>query len=662
MGVSRAGGWASRLSEPWPSLVPTTETETNSDKPVVADYGEHQISPESDTTSIPDHLQYAIGRRLKLLSRKLKRCKSTAQRYRSHEAAPVFREPVRTTSVDDPMYNSINDSPGTLDFEELSIVVDKMHIATMARPALREQNLDQPNLQPSPQASATADDDYEASSVYDSNYDSDKNSVFESDDDSITKQTSMLPTPGGIEALVPEADMPTDNKLSDEARAYLDTGSLSDSDDSDATYHRLLPLATPQSTTPAQDPASSRLSRLPIAENQRNVLMDALDAKTREVNKYLFEKATVENEHKRVLALSKKEAADYKAIVASYQATIASQQTRIASDQATITSQQTTIASHQAMVTSLQDPEDPRHLKYKNIRLEKENAELPKLRSRVEQADKERTELLALRPKEAEFNEKIQYTDTLTRKLYVEGEVVKSLKQENIELKKNTTQAEVSRQKKKLHSANVKIEEFIQTNRAAETSQSKATNSEPAAASPSDEKNDDDSDSDNEQEAKHLNIARFQFSPGSMSPSYVQESVRLLRYMRNLHAEVNERATKINETRGGQGWSASQQLETLMMFCRKETCRATKMVLGLDRTVKMGSEGFSKLPKWKKRQKGYRGGRQSSTWRRFHSTRPAELRSTSSLWSSGHGASSESILFSSIHRQLTSSASEFLFS
>ena len=147
-----------------------------------------------------------------------------------------------------------------------------------------------------------------------------------------------------------------------------------------------------------------------------------------------------------------------------------------------------------------------------------------------------------------------------------------------------------------------------------------------------------------------------------MSPSYVQESVRLLRYMRNLHAEVNERATKINETRGGQGWSASQQLETLMMFCRKETCRATKMVLGLDRTVKMGSEGFSKLPKWKKRQKGYRGGRQSSTWRRFHSTRPAELRSTSSLWSSGHGASSESILFSSIHRQLTSSASEFLFS
>ena len=137
-----------------------------------------------------------------------------------------------------------------------------------------------------------------------------------------------------------------------------------------------------------------------------------MDAKTQDANRYLYEKNAAEAELKRVLVLHEQEKANHK----------------------------TTIATHQSTLASLQDPANPRHLKYKNIRLEKENAEIPKLRSRIEQADKERTELLALRSKEAEFKEKVQYADTLARELYLEGEVVKSLKQEKIELKKNTTQ------------------------------------------------------------------------------------------------------------------------------------------------------------------------------------------------------------------------------
>ena len=239
-----------------------------------------------------------------------------------------------------------------------------------------------------------------------------------------------------------------------------------------------------------------------------------------------------------------------------------------------------------------EEPADPKFSRLKNKLLENENAELRRFRSRVTQAERDHAELVTLRALKSEHEHKAKGYDGIASELESQIKMVNHFRQENTNLKKKSTaQAEVSDLKDKLHTANIKIEEL---SKAGKSTGDATIDAYHALDTDSDHRSDDDTSA----EASRLNLNKFQLSSSnsmSISHTYTQESVRFLKYLSRLQTEVMNRTDKIKETRGGNGWNAYQQLEDLMKFSGKETMRASRLVLSLDRSVKMDSKVFTLL-------------------------------------------------------------------
>jgi hypothetical protein len=267
-------------------------------------------------------------------------------------------------------------------------------------------------------------------------------------------------------------------------------------------------------------------------------------------------------------------------------------------------------ADHDALLANLQDPANSKHLNYENIRLKKEVAVIPKLRSRVKQADQERDELLRLRREAAENSEKAEEADSLLLEYSRVSEAFKNMKEENKTLKTDASEAGVAKLKQDLRKSNAQNDELKQTIKAMEEEQMVTR----TGVDSSDEKADpttriqlkiaittsSDSDENDPNEAHRFGLHKFQLTTkttntSSLSSSYIKESVRLLKYLTKLHKTVLSRVQNISESRGGLGWSAFEQLEGLLKFMAKETADASKKVLALDRSLAMDASGYPAL-------------------------------------------------------------------
>ena len=170
------------------------------------------------------------------------------------------------------------------------------------------------------------------------------------------------------------------------------------------------------------------------------------------------------------------------------------------------------------------------------------------------------------------------------------------MKKENTNLKKNKTVQQTIELKEQLHQANIALEtsrqDLIRLRQSQEVRQGEESTPTEVVTI--------DTQDDYGGEARDLGIDRFELLPTSTSDTssepanfrYIQESVRLLRYIKKLQATVNTRIDNLTK-QGGQGISAYAHLvdaARLMKSVKEETTRAMKMVLKLEHNVEKGGQ------------------------------------------------------------------------
>jgi hypothetical protein len=73
----------------------------------------------------------------------------------------------------------------------------------------------------------------------------------------------------------------------------------------------------------------------------------------------------------------------------------------------------------------------------------------------------------------------------------------------------------------------------------------------------------------------------------------VHETLRYGKYLSKLLTTIRNRAANISDQRGGSGWSAYEQLETLMQFAAQETVEATEKLADMAKESKTETETCS---------------------------------------------------------------------
>lgn len=255
-------------------------------------------------------------------------------------------------------------------------------------------------------------------------------------------------------------------------------------------------------------------------------------------------------------------------------------------------------ADHQTALAGLADPADPSHLLAKLRRLETEDAEIPNLRTHAAQWERDRTALISLRKETAEFEKEFQDADALAERNSRVEKTNANRKLGNDQLKATLSEPGATKLKDDLSQANERVTELEQDIKTLKRAWPKDVVTRllgPVTGTDTTNIDDDDgvfpSDVEIEQQASHLGLETFQLSPDS----FVQETVRLLRYLKSLHSIFKTRMEAIKGERGGLGWDPYPKLENLLKFCRAETARASRLVLKLDRGIEMESEGLAAL-------------------------------------------------------------------
>jgi hypothetical protein len=246
-----------------------------------------------------------------------------------------------------------------------------------------------------------------------------------------------------------------------------------------------------------------------------------------------------------------------------------------------------------------------KHLESKISRLQKENAEIPKLQKRIKHADAEHEELVLLRLDIKEWKGRAQDADAMVKKVTRLENVLNNMKRENGRLKDNlkkiASEGEASRLKEELHRANVRVEQLIQQVKALEKrplamasggtydSRSIEYDTNDFAQIHENDTADDDPDHSH---GNNTGLHRFNLS----STSFTREALRALHYINNLNTTVATRATNIGGAKAGMGWDAYDQLERLVGWVGREGGEAVRKVLELDGEAKVESLGFPRLP------------------------------------------------------------------
>jgi DNA-binding transcriptional MerR regulator len=153
------------------------------------------------------------------------------------------------------------------------------------------------------------------------------------------------------------------------------------------------------------------------------------------------------------------------------------------------------------------------------------------------------------------------------------------MKVENQSLKKQVSKAGVAEMREELRNANVRIEELSRALKAREEDVAQASIPSPEEAT----------------QASQLGLHKFQLSSPSSAnakqpvKSIIHETLRFGKYLGKLLTTIVKRAANISDQRGGSGWSAYEQLETLMQFAAQQTTDATEKLAALAEQADVGA-------------------------------------------------------------------------